>query len=200
MDLLIICLGTRKIMLQCITCRVQTSTLNISGKPTIVIIWIFYNMKNASVKVGGVALKRSLDMVGLQGQTKSLHFTPHFRQNVFETLNHLISILQYFEKLQALPMHTLHHKNSHHAKFKKNLRLPVQERQPIRATKQWNIFQYNYYVTNIVNYFVLFFNVLDLYIFLLNDIDVITSKKQTWKVIKVFIIIITIIIIAMFET
>ena len=106
MDLLIICLGTRKIMLQCITCRVQTSTLNISGKPTIVIIWIFYNMKNASVKVwgggvggGGVALKRSLDMVGLQGQTKSLHFTPHFRQNVFETLNHLISILQYFEKL-----------------------------------------------------------------------------------------------------
>ena len=55
MDLLIICLGTRKIMLQCITCRVQTSTLNISGKPTIVIIWIFYNMKNASVKVGGVA-------------------------------------------------------------------------------------------------------------------------------------------------
>ena len=58
----------------------------------------------------------------------------------------------------------------------------------------------NYYVTNIVNYFVLFFNVLDLYIFLLNDIDVITSKKQTWKVIKVFIIIITIIIIAMFET
>ena len=105
MDLLIICLGTRKIMLQCITCRVQTSTLNISGKPTIVIIWIFYNMNNASVKVrggggvGGVALKRSLDMVGLQGQTKSLHFTPHFRQNVFETLNHLISILQYFEKL-----------------------------------------------------------------------------------------------------
>ena len=57
-----------------------------------------------------------------------------------------------------------------------------------------------YYVTNIVNYFVLFFNVLDLYIFLLNDIDVITSKKQTWKVIKVFIIIITIIIITMFET
>ena len=53
MDLLIICLGTRKIMLQCITCRVQTSTLNISGKPTIVIIWIFYNMKNASVKVRG---------------------------------------------------------------------------------------------------------------------------------------------------
>lgn len=51
-----------------------------------------------------------------------------------------------------------------------------------------------------MNYFVLFFNVLDLYIFLLNDIDVITSKKQTWKVIKVFIIIITIIIIAMFET
>ena len=50
------------------------------------------------------------------------------------------------------------------------------------------------YVTNIVNYFVLFFNVLDLYIFLLNDIDVITSKNQTWKVIKVFIIIITIII------
>ena len=106
MDLLIICLGTRKIMLQCITCRVQTSTLNISGKPTIVIIWIFYNMKNASVKVrggggwvGGVALKRSLDMVGLQGQTKSLHFTPYFRQNVFETLNHLISTLQYFEKL-----------------------------------------------------------------------------------------------------
>lgn len=47
-------------------------------------------------------------------------------------------------------------------------------------------------------YFVLFFNVLDLYIFLLNDIDVITLKKQTWKVIKVFIIIIT--IIAMFET
>lgn len=31
-----------------------------------------------------------------------------------------------------------------------------------------------YYVTNIVNYFVLFFNVLDLYIFLLHDIDVIT--------------------------
>ena len=57
-----------------------------------------------------------------------------------------------------------------------------------------------YYVTNIVNYFVLLFNVLDLYIFLLNDIDVITSKKQTWKVIKVFIIIITIIIITMFET
>ena len=53
MDLLIICLGTRKIMLQCITCRVQTSTLNISGKPTTVIIWIFYNMKNASVKVWG---------------------------------------------------------------------------------------------------------------------------------------------------
>ena len=53
MDLLIICLGTRKIMLQCITCRVQTSTLNISGKPTTVIIWIFYNMKNASVKVRG---------------------------------------------------------------------------------------------------------------------------------------------------
>ena len=53
MDLLITCLGTRKIMLQCITCRVQTSTLNISGKPTIVIIWIFYNMKNASVKVRG---------------------------------------------------------------------------------------------------------------------------------------------------
>ena len=53
MDLLIICLGTRKIMLQCITCRVQTSTLNISGKPTIVIIWIFYNMKNASMKVRG---------------------------------------------------------------------------------------------------------------------------------------------------
>lgn len=44
-----------------------------------------------------------------------------------------------------------------------------------------------YYVTNIVNYFVLFFNVLDLYIFLLHDIDVITSKKQAWKVIKVFI-------------
>ena len=57
------------------------------------------------------------------------------------------------------------------------------------------------YVTNIVNYFVLFFNVLDLYIFLLNDIDVITSKNQTWKVIKVFIIIITIIIyITTFET
>ena len=55
-----------------------------------------------------------------------------------------------------------------------------------------------YYVTNIVNYFVLFFNVLDLYIFLLNDIDVITSKKQTCKVIKVFII--TIIIITIFET
>ena len=51
-----------------------------------------------------------------------------------------------------------------------------------------------------MNYFVLFFNVLDLYIFLLNDIDVITSKKQTWKVIKVFIIIITIIIITMLET
>ena len=53
MDLLIICLGTRKIMLQCITCRVQTSTLNISEKPTIVIIWIFYNMKNESVKARG---------------------------------------------------------------------------------------------------------------------------------------------------
>lgn len=53
MDLLIICLGTRKIMLQCITCRVQTSTLKISEKPTIVIIWIFYSMKNASVKGGG---------------------------------------------------------------------------------------------------------------------------------------------------
>ena len=56
------------------------------------------------------------------------------------------------------------------------------------------------YVTNIVNYFVLFFNVLDLYIFLLNDVDVITSKKQTWKVIKVFIIIMTITIITISET
>ena len=95
MDLLIICLGTRKIMLQCITCRVQTSTLNISGKPTIVIIWIFYNMKNASVKVGGVALKRSLDMVGLQGQTKSLHFTPPFQTECFwdpESFNFNITI------------------------------------------------------------------------------------------------------------
>ena len=101
MDLLIICLGTRKIMLQCITCRVQTSTLKISDKPTIVIIWIFYSMKNASVKGGGGEwqLREVWIWWGLQGQTKSLHFTPHFRQNVFETLNHLISILQYFEKL-----------------------------------------------------------------------------------------------------
>ena len=179
MDLLIICLGTRKIMLQCITCRVQTSTLKISEKPTIVIIWIFYSMKNASVKGGGggVALKRSLDMVGLQGQTKSLHFTPHFRQNVFETLNHLISILLHFPCILCTT-------KIHTTLSLKKICLPVQERQPIRATKQWNIFQYNYYVTNIVNYFVLFFNVLDLYIFLLNDIDVITSKKQTWKVIN----------------
>ena len=53
MDLLIICLGTRKIMLQCITCRVQTSTLKISEKPTIVIIWIFYNTKNTTRKGWG---------------------------------------------------------------------------------------------------------------------------------------------------
>ena len=32
-----------------------------------------------------------------------------------------------------------------------------------------------------MNYFVLFFNVLDFYIFLLNNIDVITLKNQTWK-------------------
>lgn len=102
MDLLIICLGTRKIMLQCITCRVQTSTLNISGKPTIVIIWIFYNMKNASVKVRGGWGEWHLREVWIWWVSRarqSLHFTPHFRQNVFETLNHLISILQYFEKL-----------------------------------------------------------------------------------------------------
>ena len=199
MDLLIICLGTHTVyMLQCITFRVQTSTLRISEKPTMVIIWIFYNMKNASLREGGGGewhLREVWVWLGLQGQTKSLHFIPHFRQNVFEALNHLISILQYLRNCRHFPCILCMFKM-----FKKHLSLPVQERQPIRATKQWNIFQYNYYVTNIVNYFVLFFNVLDLYIFLLNDIDVITSKKQTWKVIKVFIIIITIIIITMFET
>ena len=57
-----------------------------------------------------------------------------------------------------------------------------------------------YYVTKMRIIFVLFSNVLDLYILLFNDIDVITLKTQTWKVIKVFIIIIIIIIITLFKT
>ena len=96
MDLLIICLGTCKIMLQCITCRVQTSTLKISEKPTIVIIWIFYSMKNASVKGGGEWHLREVWIWWVSRARQNLSISPpHFRQNVFETLNHLISILQY---------------------------------------------------------------------------------------------------------
>ena len=58
-------------------------------------------------------------------------------------------------------MHTVHHKNSHHAKLKK-----IKSSSLGKATySSYQIVEYIlvYYVTNIVNYFVLFFNVLDLY-------------------------------------
>ena len=89
MDLLIICLGTRKIMLQCITCRVQTSTLNISEKPTIVIIWIFYNMKNESVKArggggwGGSGTYEKFGYGGSPGPDKISPFHPPFQTECF---------------------------------------------------------------------------------------------------------------------